>query len=128
MFHDSPEESLNEMLNELEDFVNISGLKINCMRHKLYGLAFKIDTASIKTKLELLWGKQAFKLLGINCNTDLTQLNRTELYTQKRALDNMTKNGKRNLTPLVKITAIHVLSYLLSITYLLSLYPAQNKK
>ena len=89
MFHDGPEKSLNEMLNKLEDFVNISGLKIDCKRHNLYGLAFKIDTTSIKTKLELLWDKQAFKLLGVNCNTDLTKL-MEQNYTHKiRALDNM---------------------------------------
>ena len=61
------------MLKELEDFANISRLKLTLRRHNLYGLAPKNET-SLKTKWKLLWGKQAFKFLGINFNTDLTRI------------------------------------------------------
>ena len=34
---DGSEESLNETLHELENYANISGLKVNFSKHTLYG-------------------------------------------------------------------------------------------
>ena len=39
VFREGSEKSLNDMLKELEDFANISGLKLTLRRHNLYGLA-----------------------------------------------------------------------------------------
>ena len=62
---------MNEMLKELEDVAKISGLKINFEKTQLVWIGSKkFDTSSIKTEWKLLWGKQTFKLLGINFNTD----------------------------------------------------------
>ena len=63
VFLDGSEKSLNEMLKELEDFANISGLKINFEKTQLVWIGSKkFHTSSIKTKWKLLWGKQTFKL------------------------------------------------------------------
>ena len=74
VFLDGSEKSLNEMLKELEDFANITGLKIYFEKTRLVWIGSKkFDTSSIKTKWKLLWSKQTFKLLGINFNTDLNR-------------------------------------------------------
>ena len=84
MFLDGSEKSWNEMLKELEDFANISGLKINFEKTQLVWIGSKkFHTSSIKTKCKLLWGKQTFKLLGINFNTDLTKM-MEQNYTPKK--------------------------------------------
>ena len=67
VFLDGSEKSLNE----LEDFAYISGLKNNFEKTQLVWIdSKKFDTSSIKLKWKLLWGKQTFKLLSINFNTD----------------------------------------------------------
>ena len=93
MFLDGSEKSLNELLKELEDFANISGLKINFEKTQLVWIGSKkFDTSSIKTKWKLLWGKQTFKLLGINFNTDLTKMMEQNSYIQ---IKSTRKYGKR---------------------------------
>ena len=83
MFLDGSEKSLNEMLKELEDFASISGLNNNLEKTQLVWIGSKkFDTSSIKSKRKLLWGKQTFKLLGINFNTDLTKM-MEQNYTTK---------------------------------------------
>ena len=72
--------------------------------------AKKIDTSSIKTKWKLLWGKQTFKLLGINFNTDLTKMTKENYMPKLQTLEKQIKQWeKRRLTLLGKITAIKVL-------------------
>ena len=77
-------------------FANISGLKINFEKTQLVWIGSKkFDTSSIKTKWKLLWGKQTFKLLGINFNTDLTK-NMEQNYRPKiRALENIVKRWEK---------------------------------
>ena len=111
MFLDGSEKSLNEMVKELEDFANTSSSKFNFekTRHVWIG-SKKFDTSSIKTKWKLLWGKQAFKLLGINFKRDLTKMMEQNYTPKISAQENMVKKWKkRNLKPLRKIKAIKVL-------------------
>ena len=71
IFLDGSEKSLEELLKELEYFALISGLKVNFDKTQLVWIGSKkFDQTSIKTKWKLIWGKQTFKLLGINFNTD----------------------------------------------------------
>ena len=92
MFLDGSEKLLNEMLKELEVFANISGLKINFEKTQLVWIGSKtFDTSSIQTKWTLLWGKQTFKLLGINFNTDLIKMMEQNYTPKIRALENIVK-------------------------------------
>ena len=71
--------------------------------------------------MEILWGKQIFKLLGINFNADLTKM-MEQNYTQNiRALENMVKKvGKKKPDTIGKNNSNKgtIYSYLLSITSL----------
>ena len=111
IFLDGSEKSLNELLKELEDFAIISGRTVNFEKTQLVWIGSrKFDTNSIKTKWKLLWGKQSFKLLGINFNTDLTKLIEENFTPKIQALETVIKQWeRRSLTPLGKTTAIKVL-------------------
>ena len=64
----------------------------------------------MKTKWKLIWGKQTFKLLGINFNTDLSEIIKENYKPKIQALENMCRQWeRRTLTPLGKITLIKVL-------------------
>ena len=127
MFLDGSEKSLNEMFKELEDFANISGLKINFEKTQLVWIGSKkFHTSSIKTKCKLLWGKQTFKLLGINFNTDLTKMMEQNYTPKIRALENIVKGGKK-LTPLGKITAIKVL-FIPAFNHLFTTLPSPDQE
>ena len=129
VFLDGSEKSFNEMLKKLEDFANISGLKINFEKTQLIWIGSKkFDTSSIKTKWKLLWGKQTFKLLGINFNTDLTKMMEQNYTPKIRALENIVESWeKRNLTPLGKITAIKVL-FIPAINHLFITLPSPDQE
>lgn len=108
---DGSEESLHQTLEELEKFATISGLKINFEKTQLVWIGSrKFDTNTIKTKWKLSWGKQTFRLLGINFNTDLQKMIKENYTTKIEHLENMIKQWqKRTLTPLGKITVIKTL-------------------
>lgn len=111
VFLDGSDESLNQTLEELENFAKISGLKINFEKTQLVWIGRKrFDTTSIKTKWKLAWGKQTFKLLGINFSTDLTNMMKQNYATKIQHLETMVKQWeKRNMTPLGRITIIKTL-------------------
>ena len=110
IFLDGSEKSLNELLKELELFARMSGLKVNFDKTQLVWIGSKkFDQNSIKTKWKLIWGKQTFKILGINFNTDLTKMIKKNYTPKMQTLENMIKQWERTLTPLGKITAIKVL-------------------
>ena len=65
-FLDGSRRSLEETLQELEFFADISGLKTNFDKtHVVWIGAKKYSTDSIKTRWKLSWGSTQFKLLGI---------------------------------------------------------------
>lgn len=98
-------------MKELDFFAAISGLKVNFDKTQQVWIgASKFDTSSIKTKWKLLCGKQTFKLLGINFNTDLTKMIKENYMPKVQTLEKQIKQWeKRSLTPLGKITAMKVL-------------------
>ena len=72
---DGSEESLNETLNELENYAKYSGLKVNFAKtHVVWIGSKKYSTDSIKTKWKLNWRVNRFKLLGITFDTDLDKM------------------------------------------------------
>ena len=111
VFLDGSEKSLKALLKELEYFARISGLKVNFDKTQLVWIGSKkFDQNSIKTKWKLIWGKQTFKMLGINFNTDLTKMIKENYMQKVKTLESMIKQWeRRSLTPLGKITAIKVL-------------------
>ena len=74
-FLDGSRRSLEETLQELELFAEISGLKTNFDKtHVVWIGAKKYSTDSIKTRWKLSWGSTQFKLLGIFFNVDLDKI------------------------------------------------------
>ena len=72
---DGSDDSLNHTLEELEKFSKISGLKINYDKTQIVWIGSKkYSSDTMKTKWKLSWGKDTFKLLGINFNTDLDKM------------------------------------------------------
>ncbi|MCG7891056.1 MAG: reverse transcriptase family protein, partial [Candidatus Thiodiazotropha endolucinida] len=108
MFLDGSSESLIQALNELDRFANISGLKINYEKTQVVWIGSKkYSTNSIKTKWKLSWGSKTFKVLGIIFNVNLEQMIKDNYITKIEHLkSNVTRWGKRALTPIGKITVI----------------------
>ena len=105
---DGSDDSLNHTLEELEKFSKISGLKINYDKTQIVWIGSKkYSSDTIKTKWKLSWGKNTFKLLGINFNTDLDKMAKGN-YTEKIKLleKTATQWQRRMLSPLGKVTVI----------------------
>jgi hypothetical protein len=108
---DGSEKSLHNVLDVLNYFSLISGLKVNFDKTKLIRIgSLKYSTRSIKTKWKLSWGDTQFKLLGINFDVDLNKmcdLNYADKMTQvKRCISHW---KRRKLTILGRITVVKTL-------------------
>ena len=122
-FLDGSKTSLEETLQELETFANISGLKTNFDKTQVVWIgAKKYSTDAIKTRWKLSWGATQFRLLGITFDVDLDIIGIN--YKDKIAqIKNSIKMWRRRfLTPLGKITVIKSL-LLPKITHLLIALP-----
>ena len=121
--------SLNETLNELENYAKYSGLKVNFAKtHAVWIGSKKYSTDSIKTKWKLNWGVNKFKLLGITFDTDLDKM-LTLNFTDKKA-NIKTKINYRNCrspTPIGRITVIKSL-LISSLNHLFISRPSPNDK
>jgi exonuclease III len=108
---DGSEISLNETLLTLQNFSNISGLKVNFDKTKIVWIGKKkFSSDSIKTKWKLQWNQQQFQMLGIHFHVDLSkilELNYKEKIIKMR--NTLSNWKKRNLTPIGKITVIRTL-------------------
>ena len=126
---DGSEESLNETLNELENYAKFSGLKVNFTKtHVVWIGSKKYSTDSIKTKWKLNWGVDRFKLLGITFDTDLDKmltLNFTDKISNIKTKINYW--NRRSLTPIGRITVIKSL-LLSSLNHLFISLPNPNEK
>ena len=126
---DGSEESLNETLNELENYAKYSGLKVNFAKtHVVWIGSKKYSTDSIKSKWKLNWGVNRFKLLGITFDTDLDKM-LTLNFTDKIANIKTKINywNRRSLTPIGRITVIKSL-LLSSLNHLFISLPNPNEK
>ena len=111
-FLDGTSKSLNETLNVLSIFSNFSGLfRINYDKtHAVWIGLKKFSSASIKTRWKLCWGKTDFKLLGINFNVNLDQMQTLNFNEKLQKIRSLIKLWKRRyLTPMGKITVIKTL-------------------
>ncbi|MCU7801406.1 MAG: reverse transcriptase family protein, partial [gamma proteobacterium symbiont of Lucinoma myriamae] len=108
---DGTDISLNQTLEELEKYSQISGLNNNFDKTQLVWIgSAKYNTNSIKTKWKLSWGKKTFKLLGINFNIDLEKMTKDNYSLKIKQVENIIKSWeKRSLTPIGKITVIKTL-------------------
>ena len=74
-FLDGSKTSLEETLQELDTFANISGLKTNFDKTQVIWIGSKkYSTDAIKTRWKLSWGTTRFKLLGITFDVDLDKM------------------------------------------------------
>lgn len=121
---DGSKTSLEEALNELAGFADISGLKINYDKTQVVWIgAKKYSTDSIKTRWKLAWGASQFKLLGITFNVDLSTMVTLNFADKILQLKSSVKQwNRRCLTPLGKITVIKSM-LLPKITHLLLSLP-----
>lgn len=108
---DGTEKSLNQTLSELEIFSRISGLNVNFEKTQLVWIGSeKYSIRSIKTKWKLSWGKNTFKLLGINFNTNLEKMIQDNYATKIQQIEKIINIwNKRSLSPVGKITVIKTL-------------------
>ena len=108
IFLDGSHRTLNNTLDELDKFANISGLKINYDKTQLVWIGSKkYSSNTIKTKWKLLWGGHKFKLLGINFNVDLERMTEENYEIKIQQLEKTDKQWEKcSLTPLGKITVI----------------------
>ena len=123
-FLDGSKTSLEETLQELDTFANISGLKTNFDKTQVIWIgAKKYSTDAIKTRWKLSWGTTRFKLLGITFDVDLDKMIGINYMDKIAQIKNSIKMWRRRfLTPLGKITVIKSLS-LPKITHLLISLP-----
>lgn len=123
-FLDGSRRSLEEILQELEMFADISGLKTNFDKTQVVWIgAKKYSTDSIKTRWKLSWGTTQFKLLGITFNVDLDKIINLNYNDRITQIEHSLKLWRRRfLTTLGKITVIKSL-LLPKITHLLIALP-----
>ena len=101
---DGSEKSLNSVLEILDKFYAISGLKCNFDKPKLIWIgSHKYSAYSIKTKWKLNWGETEFVLLGLTFDVNLHKM--IDLNYELK-LKNISKYivywKRRNLTPVVE--------------------------
>ena len=116
---DESEKSLHAVLEFLDNFAKISGLKVNFDKTKIIWIGkHKYSINSIKTKWKLSWGETQFKLLGIKFDVDLKSM--AELNFSKKLtsiINSISVWKRRKLTLLGRITVVKsllipVLTYL----------------
>ena len=107
-FLDGSKTSLEETLQELENFANISGLKTNFDKTQVVWIgAKKYSTEAIKTRWKLSWGTTQFKLLGIMFDVDLDKMIKMNYANKIVQIKHSIKIWRRRfLSPLGKITVI----------------------
>ena len=123
-FLDGSKTSLEETLQELDTFANISGLKTNFDKTQVIWIGAKnYNTDAIKTRWKLSWGTTRFKLLGITFDVDLDKMIGINYMDKIAQIKNSIKMWRRRfLTRLGKITVIKSL-LLPKITHLLLSLP-----
>ena len=123
-FLDGSGTSLEQTLQELETFADISGSKTNFDKTQVVWIgAKKYSTDSIKTRWKLSCGTTQFRLLGITFNVDLSMIIEVNYNDKIIQMKTSLKLWRRRfLTPLGKITVIKSL-ILPKITHLLMALP-----
>ena len=107
---DGSESSLRQILQILEEFKGISGLKINLSKCKAVWIGKnRLSNFILCQELKLIWTKE-FRLLGIDFDADLAKMD-TNFKSKLKEIKNLYSNWLyRNLSPLGKITVIKSLA------------------
>ena len=124
---DGSEGSLQQILNILEVFGSLSGLKMNMSKTKMIWIGKKwYSQEKIQCGSFLNWGENLFTLLGINFDINLDNM---PLLNYSRAIQNIdniiTTWMKQHLTPLGKIAVIKTF-IMAQLNHLLMVVPLPN--
>ena len=108
IFMDGTTGSLQHLLNTLEIFGSLSGLKINKTKTKMIWIGKKrLSRIKLKSDSQLDWGTNEFKLLGLEFNVNIENM---PVMNYSKALlkvdETIAAWKKRHLTPIGKITVI----------------------
>ena len=108
IFMDGSESSLQQILNILEVFGSLSGLKMNMSKTKMVWIGKKkYSMEKLRCASSLNWGTNLFTLLGIDFDVNLQNI---PAHNYSKALirvdEIISAWKKRTLTPLGKITVI----------------------
>ena len=105
---DGSEMSLEESMIELNCFAEISGLKMNLSKTQVVWIgSMKFSQTTLCPNWNLDWGKNTFTYLGIDFNTDLTKMQKSNFEKKFIEIKSLLKQwSKRNLTPIGRITVI----------------------
>jgi hypothetical protein len=108
---DGSEQSLNASMDVLKYFANILGFHINYNKTQVIWIGnMKYSEKILHTDDSLEWGKERFKLLGINFDVDLQEIFELNFKQKFAKLKNTMKNwNRRYLTPLGRITVLKTL-------------------
>ena len=103
--------SLQTSLNILEVFGTLSGLKINHDKTKVIWIGKKKRSKEkLKVSVDLTWGEENFKLLGLEFSINLAtipEINFNKAISKVNSIITLWKN--RSLTPVGKITVVKTL-------------------
>ena len=129
VFLDRSQDSLVAVLNTLEIFGSLSGLKVNTEKTKIIWLGRKKHSRDkFEIKQQLDWGTTKFMLLGLNFSVDIDEI---PLINHMPLLNDITKIlGKwkrRNLTRIGKITIVKTF-VISSLNHLLSSIPSPSRQ
>ena len=126
---DGSEISLQETMKELNRFAVISGLKINYSKTQVVWIgSMKYSQNTLCTNWNLQWGKTTFTYLGIDFNTDLSKMIKTNFDKKLLEIKSLLKQwSKRNLTPIGRITVVKTLA-LPKLIHLFSALPNPDEK
>ena len=108
MFLDGSRDSLLAILNTLEIFGSLSGLKVNTDKTKIIWLGKKKHSQDMYDTLKKLdWGATEFNLLGLQFSVDLTKMTTLNFNLALVKINKILNRWKKwNLSPFGKIVVI----------------------
>ena len=129
LFLDGSERSLRAAIQTLQEFAEISGLKVNCNKTQIVWIgSMKNSEVRYMRDSNFQWNPGIFKVLGVKFSTDIStisQINYDGKISEIRRILNRWK--KRQLTPFGKITVIKTL-VISKLTYLFLNIPDPSKE
>ncbi|RUA04563.1 MAG: hypothetical protein DSY43_06055, partial [Gammaproteobacteria bacterium] len=124
IYLDGEEASLRALMNTLNTFYQMSGLKVNTKKTKAIWIGkMRKNTDPICRDLGLTWAEDSFTVLGVKFNAELeniTEINLEEKINKIKCL--LTQWKRRKLSLLGKITVIKTLA-VSQITHILTALP-----
>ena len=107
---DGTEQSLKTIIDILNEFELVSGLKINLTKCKAVWFGKRrFDKTKLCSELKIVWCNK-FRLLGIDFDADLSEMD-TNFETKMEEIKKLYKNWLyRSLTPIGRITVIKTLA------------------